>query len=235
MPEEITVPTIPQPITNVARIRLATTKEQNAWRSLLAHHKSACKWLDVAGILLTNVYTTYRFAAENGVSLSPMSPDMESDYYDARDSFDKSKRAIRGVKDRVYGIRITGNDLDIMKSQEEPEQVSGLGGIILPIVVGVIILAGAIGAAIWQSRVAQKVANQYRKLLFDTNKIFCADPSSDLCEKWEAYKLKNNYTKNETLADSLSKGIRAVGGGIGKAVFLIGAVFALTMFWRKTR
>lgn len=238
MPEEIKPPVRPpQPIRGIKYARPPRANEANLWSRLLSAHKDASKWLDVAGLLLTNIYITYRFASENGVTLPQMDPALERKYYDARDSFDLSRKAIRGVIDRRYGIKITGNDLDILepKPEEGEQSVEGFGGFIIPIIIGVVILAGAVGAAIWQSRVAQEVANKYRKLLFDTNAIFCADPNSELCAKWEAYKQKHSYNKHETLAESIKKGIRSVGGGIGKAVFLIGAVFALTTFWRKTR
>ena len=97
-----------------------------------------------------------------------------------------------------------------------------------------VVLAAAIGTAIWQSSVATKIANEYRKILFDTNQIFCGNPNSDLCNKWNAYKETRKYSQNLKMADSLGetlkKGVKVVAGGL--ATGLLVAV-ALVFFLRS--
>ena len=114
--------------------------------------------------------------------------------------------------------------LDIL----EPQQ--SLSGLIIPVIAGIVILAAAIGAAIYQSSVATKLGNEYRKILFDTNRIFCQNPNSELCKKWTAYKGQRKYDQNLKVADSLGetlkKGVKAVAGGLATGLLVAVAAIA---------
>jgi hypothetical protein len=201
------------------------------WHRLLQEHDVASNALDRAGLLLFNIYTTWSFAAENSISLPNFDAKLEQQYFDVKDSFEKSKKAIRLVQDHELGIRPSGaSELDII----EPPQTGDLQGLIIPIAIGIVVLAAAIGTAIWQSSVATKIANEYRKILFDTNQIFCGNPNSDLCNKWNSYKETRKYSQNLKMADSLGetlkKGVKVVAGGL--ATGLLVAV-ALVFFLRS--
>jgi len=209
--------------------RQTTSNEVSRWKRLLLEHDRATSAVDRAGLLLHNIYTTWTFANDASVSLPPFDPDLETQYFEARNTIHDITRAIRLVQDKQAGIRPAGaSDLDIV----EPQQ--SLSGLIIPVIVGIVILAGAIGTAIYQSSVATRLGNEYRKILFDTNKIFCQNPNSDLCKNWTAYKEQRRYTQTLKAADSLGetikKGVKTVAGGLATGLLVAVAAIAFMRF-----
>jgi hypothetical protein len=221
----------PQPVGFPVEViqRQTTSSEVARWKRLLLEHDRATSAVDRAGLLLHNIYTTWTFARDTGVSLPDFNPDLEAKYFDARAAIHDITKAIRLVQDKQAGIRPAGSsDLDIV----EPQQ--SLSGLIIPVIVGIVILAGAIGTAIYQSSVATKLGNEYRRILFDTNKIFCSDPGSDLCKKWNAYKGQRKYDQNlkvaDTLGETLKKGVKAVASGLATGLLVAVAAIAFMRF-----
>lgn len=211
--------------------RPPTASEMSRWRELLKQHEKASIAVDMAGFLLQNIYTSYSFAKENDVTVPEFDPSLETRYYDVRQSFETSKKAIRLVEDHQFGIKTNGSDIDII----EPPQTT-FSGFIIPVAIGIVVLATAIGTAIWQSKIATDIANEYRKLLFDTNQIFCANPNSQLCKNWIQYKKVKKYDQNTKIADSLGetlkKGVKTVAGGL--ATGLLVAVAAVIFLRSRT-
>lgn len=208
--------------------RPPTSVEIERWQRLLAEHQRASNAVDSAALLLENIYTTWKFGSDNKITLPHFDPDLEKKFFDIKELFEQSKKAIRMVIDHKLGIRTSGiNDLDIVEPSPQ-----ALGGLIIPVIIGAVILASAIAVAIYQSRIATEIANAYRKLLFDTNKIFCTDPKSAICKKWQSYKKARKYEQNINLSNSLTNalkgGVKTVVSGlatgllvaIGLAVFL---------------
>lgn len=221
----------PQPIGwPIETLQRAPTQNDLArWKRLLSEHDRATSALDRAALLLSNIYTTWTFAKAEGVSLPPFNPDLEAQYFDHSNAIHNLTRAIRLVQDKQAGIRLSeANDLDIV----EPQQ--SLSGFIIPVIVGIVILAGAIGTAIYQSSVATKLGNEYRKILFDTNSIFCQNPKSELCQKWTAYKAKQKYETNlkaaDSLGETLKKGVKAVAGGLATGLLVAVAAIVFMRF-----
>lgn len=228
MPELKPEPVIGLPVQAIERG--PSQKEISRWSRLLVEHERASYSIDRAALLLKNIYTTWVFALDNEVILPTFDPLLEDQFYKVQESFEKSKSAIRGVIDHKLGIRLSGlNDLDIV----EPEQQS-FEGLILPIALGLVVVSAAIATAIWQSTIATKIANEYRKILFDTDKIFCSNAKSELCKKWKQFKIDRKYEQNTNMANSLSsvvkKGITTVAGGL--ATGLIVAI-GLVVFMRS--
>lgn len=222
----------PQPVGfAVEAIQRATTPDDlSRWKRLLDEHDRAMSAIDRAALLLTNIYITWTFAKEAGIALPAFDPDLETQYFDSSNAIHDLTRAIRLVQDKQAGIRPLGaNDLDIL----EPQQ-SLSGGLIIAVIIGIVILAGAVGTAIYQSSVATKLGNEYRKILFDTNQIFCQNPQSELCQKWTAYKQKRRYDQNLKMADSLGetlkKGVKAVAGGLATGLLVAVAAIAFMRF-----
>lgn len=217
----------PQPVGFPVEViqREPTSNELYRWKRLLDEHDRATSAIDRAGLLLYNIYTTWGFAKDAGVSLPSFDPDLEVQYFESRNAIHDITKAIRLVQDKQAGIRPAGaSDLDIL----EPQQ--SLSGLIIPVIAGIVILAAAIGAAIYQSSVATKLGNEYRKILFDTNRIFCQNPNSELCKKWTAYKGQRKYDQNLKVADSLGetlkKGVKAVAGGLATGLLVAVAAIA---------
>jgi hypothetical protein len=217
----------PQPVGFAVELiqRNTTSNEIARWNRLLLEYDRATSAVDRAGLLLHNIYITWTFAKDFGVSMPEFNPDLEAQYFDTKNAIHDITKAIRLVQDKQAGIRPAGSsDLDIV----EPQQ--SLSGLIIPVIVGIVILAGAIGTAIYQSSVATKLGNEYRKILFDTNKIFCQNPSSDLCKKWTAYKEQRKYDQTLRTADSLGetikKGVKAVAGGLATGLLVAVAAIA---------
>lgn len=209
--------------------RAPTSNELSRWKRLLDNHDRATSAIDRAGLLLHNIYTTWSFSSDVGISLPSFDPDLEAQYFESRNAIHDITKAIRLVQDKQAGIRPAGaSDLDIL----EPQQ--SLSGFIIPVIVGIVILAGAIGTAIYQSSVATKLGNEYRKILFDTNSIFCQNPKSELCQKWTAYKAKQKYETNlkaaDSLGETLKKGVKAVAGGLATGLLVAVAAIAFMRF-----
>ena len=228
MPE---IAPVPQPVGFPVELiqRAPSSDERWRWTRLIEAEDRATSAIDRAGLLLRNIYLTWGFAKNTGVTLPAFDPGLEAQYFEARNAIHKITQAVRLVQDKQAGIRPSGSsDLDIV----EPQQ--SLSGLIIPVVVGIIILAGAIGTAIYQSSVATKLGNEYRKILFDTNKIFCKNPNSELCQNWTAYKAKQKYDQNLKVADSLGetlkKGVKAVAGGLATGLLVAVAAIAFMRF-----
>jgi hypothetical protein len=221
----------PQPVGFPVEViqRAPSYNEVARWQRLLREHDRATSAVDRAGLLLHNIYLTWTFANDAGVSLPAFDPELESQYFEARNTILDLTKAIRLVQDKQAGIRPSGaSDLDIV----EPQQ--SLSGLIIPVIVGIVILAGAIGTAIYQSSVVTKLGNEYRKILFDTNKIFCKNPSSNLCKKWIAYKEQRKYDQTletaDSLGETLKKGVKTVAGGLATGLLVAVAAIAFMRF-----
>jgi len=215
------------PFISIEQVEPLTLQQKNAWNRLLKAHVKAGEAIDRATLLLYNIRTVYDFAKENGISLPKLNPNLEQRLLDLVYSYQKSSEAIRGVEDKLYGIRITSGDIDIMKPNEKSFE-----GLIIPIIIGVVILAGAIAAAIWQKDEADNLSEKYNDILEASDEQFCADKESKLCQKWEERKLEKKYQKNLTIADSLKSGITRAGSGL-KWGALIGIPIALFLIFRK--
>ena len=185
--------------------------------------------IDAAGLLLYNLYTTYSFAESHGVTLPTVDPSLESAFLDVLDSFEKTKQAIRKVQDKVFGIRLTKNgDIDIMKPKQQDFQ-----GIIIPVIVGIVILAGAVGASIWQYKKASKLSRKYNNILDATDDTLCSNPESELCKNWEETKLEKKYVKNKTIADTLKSGISTAGKGLQIGLLVALPLAAYLLFVKR--
>jgi hypothetical protein len=209
--------------------RETTSNDLARWKRLLLEHDRATSAIDRAGLLLHNIYITWTFVKDTGVSLPKFNPDLEAQYFEVRAAIHDITKAVRLVQDKQAGIRLSGSsDLDIV----EPQQ--SLSGLIIPVIVGIVILAGAIGTAIYQSSVATKLGNEYRKILFDTNKIFCQNPNSELCKKWVAYKEQRKYDQTletaDSLGETLKKGVKTVAGGLATGLLVAVAAIAFMRF-----
>jgi len=207
-----------------------TAKEQAAWNRLLRYHDMASDMVDAAGLLLFNLYTTYTFAESKGIKLPTVDPALEVEFLDVLDSFELTKDAIRKVQDKVYGIRLTkdGRDLDIMKPKEQSFE-----GIIIPIIVGIVILGGAIGTSIWQYQKASALSKKYNDILEATDETLCKDRESGTCKDWEETKIKKKYQKNATIADTLKSGITTAGKGLQIGLIIALALGAFYLFGKR--
>lgn len=207
--------------------RAPNRTDLSLWNRLLAEFSNASNELDRAALLLENIYTTWGFAKEQSLPIEPFSPELEEQFFSARDELEKIKRAIRMVEDHKLGIQPTGDgDINIL---EIPEAT--FSGLIIPVIAGLVILGTAIAATVYQTRQLTELTIKYAHLLKSTNDVFCANPNSSTCSQWKATKKARKYEQNETLADSLKKGIKTVAGGAATGLLL--AVAALIFLRRK--
>ena len=225
---EISIPVIPEPVENIPERNLVAS-ERALWQRLLRVTEKATDDIQRAGLLLKNIYITFTFARANNVFLTALSPQDEQTYYTILESNRQLRAAVRGVQDRRYGIRAKGHDLDIV----DPHL--SMDGLIIPVVVGAVILATAIATAIWQSRLANEIAQKYAALLIRTDNTLCSDPTSSLCKKWQEEKKKTGYQKNITLADTLKQGVKTIAGGISTGLLLVLPVVAFLALGGKKK
>ncbi|MDD3380009.1 MAG: hypothetical protein PHD68_02175 [Rugosibacter sp.] len=205
--------------------RAPTREELSKWNRLLEEYRRASDALDACGLLLKNVYITTDFAINNGIAVN-FDPSLETQYYKLREDFGLLTAAIRGVENHELGIRV-GDDIDILRPP-----ATSYEGLVIPVALGIIVLAAAVGTAIYQSRIATEIANQYRTLLFDTDQMFCSNPSSPLCQKWKQTKVEKKYVQNATLAETLKAGVAKVAGGLSLGLAI--AVAGL-LIWKFTK
>ena len=214
------------PFISIEQVEPLSWQQKNAWNRLVKAHARAGDAVDRATLLLYNIRTTYDFAEKNGVVLPKLNPNLEKGLLDIVTSYQKSSVAIRGVEDKLYGIRINKNDIDIMKPNSQSFE-----GLIIPIIIGVVILAGAIATAIWQKDEADDLSKKYNDILKATDEQFCKDRESKLCQDWEEKKIEKKYEKNMTIADTLKSGITRAGSGL-KWAALIGIPIAVYLAFR---
>lgn len=223
---EFTIPVQPMPLYRVPS-RPIDSLEGSLWSRLLRLTAKAGNDIDRAGLLLQNIYLTFSFASQNAVFLSAMNPEDERKYYELKESHRALVEAIRGVEDKKYGIRINGHDLDILEPSND------LSGLVIPVAVGVVVLAAAIATAIWQSKLATEIALKYRELLLRTDNTLCSDPTSKLCQKWKAEKKTSGYEKNMSLADTLKTGVSKIAGGLSTGLLIAIPIVAFLALRRK--
>lgn len=219
----------PSPFISIEQVEPLTRPQICAWNKLLKAHARAGDAIDRATLLLYNIRTTYNFAKQKGIALPKLNPNLEKRLLDVITAFQKSNEAIRLVEDKVYGIRLNNGDIDIMKPNEKSFQ-----GLIIPIIIGIVILAGAIATALWQKDEADKLSKKYNDILESSDDQFCEDRESSLCKAWEEKKLQKKYEKNMTIADTLKSGIVKAGTGL-KLGALIGIPIALFFLFRKSK
>jgi hypothetical protein len=203
-------PVRPVPIESIDIERSPTSAELALWNRLLHAHSQASDALDIAGLLLENLYTVYTFADKHNIRLESPSPELEEKYYELRDSFKALTSAIRAVQDHSAGIRIaSGNDIDIIEPSNER-----MDGLIIPVIIGAVIVAGAIAVATYQTKQSVEIAMEYRRILATADKHLCNNKNSDVCKKWETEKKQSGYVKNKTLSEQLTRGVSNVSSGL---------------------
>lgn len=206
--------------------RAPTASDMSRWQRLKREFEKASNLIDAAGLLLENIYTTKMFADQNGINIT-IDPQFETRFFELKDQFEKLRGAIRMAEDHKIGIRPNGNDIDFV---ELPEY--SMDGLIIPVIVGAVILAGAVAAAIYQQQENLKLVVKYGHLLNATDDLFCKDQSSPLCEKWEQTKKDAKYEQNMTIAQSLKKGIKTIAGGAATGLML---AIGLIVFLRSKK
>lgn len=201
------------------------------WRRLKREFERASNLSDAAALYLENIYTTKAFADQNSVSMPIMDTELEEleqKFFELNDKLEEIKRAIRMAEDHKLGIRQSGpRDIDFI---ELPEY--SISGLIIPIIAGVVVLAGAIAAAVYLQRENLELTIKYARLLTATDEMFCDDAGSSLCANWEQTKKEAKYDQNMTIAESLKKGIKTVAGGAATGLIL---AIGLIVFLRSRK
>jgi len=209
-----------------------TRSELSTWERLLRNHQNALRENQIAGLALTNASIVYQFAGENAVFLVPFPPELEQKYLDVRSKLGTLTRAIRGVEDLTLGVSFSNGDIDILAPTEESAIEHGFG--LIPLVIlGVVVLAGAIAAAIWATKNSIEISNQAREIAARADKTLCSDPNSELCKKWKIEKSSTGYNRNVSVLETVKSSLGAVGQGIGSGLAIAIPLLAFWAFGRK--
>lgn len=229
MPEELKPVPVSPPVEKIQGARALKLGERKAWERLLREFEAANNAVESAGLLLLNLQTTYDFANQKGIAFSPVDPSLVNDFYETRNAIAAIKEAIRGAQDRRYGIKLREDgDIDILEAKD-----SGLEGIIIPIIVGILILAGAVGTTIWQRDKAQTLRRKYNDILKKTDDTLCKVKGSTTCKDWEATKKKKNYVRNKSLSESLQSGVGTISTGLRYGLMIGIPLAAFWLFGRR--
>lgn len=223
--------------------REPTSSELSAWRKLIGQYQRAGDAIDACNLMFENMRQLQVFATDNGVEIPYVDPSIEKRFQEVLSQFNGLKRAIRGVEDHTLGLHYryklspSGNtsfdDIDIVAPSEEVAKQHGFGsasfGAIGIIIVGVVVLVGAIAAAYWATQNAIEISQQARALVKKADAALCSDPDSSICQKWQADKLESKFDDKESLAESITAGVTKVGSGL-----VIGALalLAVGLLWK---
>lgn len=207
-------------------VRGPSRAELGIWERLIKQHRKASDAIDRCSLLFQCAIIAQRFADANTIDIRVIPAELEQEYLAVLAEFTKLTNAIRGVEDHTLGVNFRDGDVDILSTQNE---VSGLGAIPL-IILGVVVVAGCIAVAYWATKNALEISQQAARAIKKADSAFCADPDSELCQRWNEEKLSSGYTRNESLAETIKSGVESVGKSL---VFGAIALVAISFLWRR--
>lgn len=231
---QITNPDIPPQATLIGE-RAPTSSELSAWDRLLGEYKRAGDAIDACRLLFENVQTLQLFSSETGVSLPAIDPTWKQQFQEIVAAFGGLTRGIRGVEDHTLGVHFryklspsgqsTFEDIDIVAASEDAAKEHGFGAVVV-IILGIVVLAGAIATAVYCANKALELSQQLRTVVKSADKALCSDPTSPTCQKWKDDKAAANFDEKTTLADTITAGVKKVGFGLVAGVLALLAIGA---------
>ena len=217
------------PIKTIPFKRPPSSRELARWKEAQQRMRDLDALVYRAGLLLTNVVNTYHFADTKDLRLPDFPPSLERRFLKVRDESRDVKELVRKVQDREYGLRWTGSDFDVI------EPPSALQGIFIPIAIGtgIVALGGLIARLVYLEGESTELGDKYNTILEKTDRQLCADPFSSTCRDWERTKADKDYTKNETMADTIRGSVKTVSKGLGTGLLIAVPLLAYAIFMRK--
>ena len=106
-------------------------------------------------------------------------------------------------------------------------------GFFIPVIVGLVLLAGVISRLIWVERENDDLSDKFNDILHKTDKTLCSDPSSPVCKDWQKTKSEKSYKENETLADTIKQAAASTGRGLGIGLMIAIPLIAWSWFGRR--
>jgi hypothetical protein len=130
----------------------------------------------------------------------------------------KLEKAMEAVKRGNLSVQEGKNgDIDIVApSWMTKEQIAGLLGWIIPVVVGLVILVAVIDQWRRARREADKLATKYNAIVKATDATFCENPDSQKCQAWGEMKVKNEFEQRKTFSDKIGDFIGKAGTAVKK-------------------
>lgn len=213
--------------------RSPTRDELSRWNDLLRHLDRAQKTHARAFALLANVAIAANYCASRGIVVPFFGtmPDLEQRLFAVGNELDKITRLVRDVEDGVLGARYVNGDFDII----QPSSPSNLQGFFIPVLLGLVALAGVISRLIWVERENNELSDNYNEILAATDKTLCADPGSTTCIDWKKTKSEKAYVENKTLADTLRDAAASTGRGLGMGLMIAIPLIAWSWFGRNRK
>lgn len=142
------------------------------------------------------------------------------------------KKLVRAVEDQEYGLRYRNGDFDIIDPSQS--SVDGFGFPFIPVVVGVVALAGLITRLVYCERTLTEIRSDYNDILEHSDAALCADPSSQICADWEAEKQTKKYEVQKSFSDHLKESLGSVAGkGAGYGILILIGGLAVSMLLRR--
>lgn len=187
---------------------MGTPQQDKKWKSFKRQGRSVNLLVKATYLSVQNALAQQAFAKEHELELSAFSP-----LHQKTKSLVKIDRALQNiitdVELELLGLRFTNGDFDILAPQGitgdalARYQPTSLGWI--PLVVGVVVVAGAVGWIAWLRMENETLVDDYNELLEETDNKFCADPNSDICQTWLQRKIEVAYEERESTIDKIAR------------------------------
>ena len=196
--------------------RLPTQYEMGRWRKFERTFDRLTLLYIRARIKQSNADVAVRVGNKHGMIL-PYPVDVDAKIDRIGDFITRTRKAIRGVEDHKYGIRVVDGDIDILEPEDEEGE---LGAVLLAIALatGAVIVVGAIAHTIRVSLEAEESEEAYEQVVTYADQKFCARPGP-ACTDWNKVKESVEYKRNESYIDGIATKLGQVGG---KAMNVLG-------------
>jgi hypothetical protein len=204
------------PIKPVIQVeRPPTSAELSLWEKAEKLKRRAVLKAFAMRLQYANVVTAAKIAAKHKLALNePELADLEVRMQAAITEIEALRQDHCDVNGMKLGVSPSaGKDLDIV----QPPSMT-FGAIWIPIAIGAVVVAGIIARWAYLETEVQTISDKFNGVLRRADEALCADPSSPMCQDWEATKSGGGYVQNETLIDSVKKAVKTVGGFAGKGI-----------------
>jgi hypothetical protein len=173
------------------------------WDNIVATARAINLRVKAAAIGARNIAAIVQIGRRHGIELGDSVAYLSTvQQLQAKD--DKYQRIINAVLTEELGIRFRGGEIDIMapadSTDDELIQYQGLG--IAGIVIGIVIVFGAVAFGAHFFMESTKIAKRNKLLVKQSKRQLCADPDSDECEELETFLASDEYQDTQSLYDS---------------------------------
>jgi hypothetical protein len=177
-----------------------TTAEMAKWDKLVKIARAINLRTQAAAVGARNISAAVDIGRQHGITL-PGSAEQLADVADLQERDDKLQHIIGAVEMEELGLRFTRGDIDIMAlpgaTDEELAQYRGFG--LVGIIIGIVIVAGAIALGVHFFMESTKIAKRNKILERRNDELLSGQALTD----WQQYRQSVAYTDNQSFYEDL--------------------------------